>query len=102
MTFLQYFVSKISKISSWRHCATSSCILINCLTDAQALSFATFGPGTGPIFLDNVACTGSETGLLSCPYDGIGIHNCVHGEDASVRCSQNCKWIECSHMHTLV
>lgn len=60
--------------------------------DAQALSFAQFGPGTGPIFLDDVACTGTETMLLSCPNSGVGVHNCVHGEDASVRCSQDCKY----------
>ena len=53
----------------------------------MALSLAFFGQGTGPIWLDNVFCTGSETELLECPHNGIGNHNCIHFEDASVRCS---------------
>ena len=52
-----------------------------------ALSFAHFGGGTGPIWLDDVSCTGSESELLECPHNGIGNHNCGHYEDASVRCS---------------
>ena len=54
------------------------------VTDAQAVSSAFFGPGSGPIFLDDVRCSGSETGLLDCP--STSQHNCVHSEDAGVRC----------------
>ena len=53
----------------------------------MALSFAFFGEGTGPIWLDNVFCTGFESELLECPHNGIGNHNCGHYEDASVKCS---------------
>ena len=53
----------------------------------QALSNAYFGQGSGPIFLDNVTCYGTESTLLSCNSNRIGYENCSHSEDASVRCS---------------
>ena len=56
------------------------------ITGAIARSRAFFGQGSGDILLDNVACTGTETRLIDCPNNGIGIHNCVHSEDAGVTC----------------
>ena len=41
----------------------------------------------GPIFLDDVSCTGNETNLVDCTHNGVGVHNCVHSEDAGVICS---------------
>ena len=52
-----------------------------------ALSSAYFGVGTGEIWLDDVFCTGSESELLDCSHDDIGVDDCDHSEDASVRCS---------------
>ena len=48
--------------------------------------FAAYGQGTGPIWLDNVECIGNEARLADCPANAIGSHNCIHFEDASVRC----------------
>ena len=47
-----------------------------------------FGAGSGKIWLDDVACSGSESSLDKCLHRGWGIHNCYHGEDASVICSR--------------
>ena len=47
---------------------------------------------TSRIWLDDVFCTGSESEVLDCSHDGIGIHDCDHFEDASVRCDEDsCK-----------
>ena len=51
---------------------------------AVAHSAAHFGPGAGPIFLDEVDCSGTEANLTSCPH--IHDHNCRHSEDAGVSC----------------
>ena len=46
---------------------------------------AYFGRGTVPILLDDVACRGTETRLLSCTYSSHTL-DCNHGEDAGVTC----------------
>ena len=46
----------------------------------------TYGKGTGPIHLDDLNCTGSETILQDCNFPGWQTHNCGHGEDAGVVC----------------
>ena len=53
-----------------------------------AVGSAHFGQGSGPIFLDNVACTGTESALTECRHNGIGIANCFHSDDAGVICSE--------------
>ena len=48
-------------------------------------SSAHFGAGSGPIVMDDVACTSSERRLIDCSFSVN--HNCGHSEDAGVRCS---------------
>ena len=47
---------------------------------------ARFGEGSGPIWLNDVACMGTESSLSSCFHNGLGNHNCGHYEDAGVIC----------------
>ena len=54
--------------------------------DAVPLRGAVFGEGVGPILLDNVHCQGDEINLLECVSNGLFQHNCLHSEDAAVRC----------------
>ena len=52
-----------------------------------AIGSAGFGQGSGPIWLDNVDCTGSESTLISCGHLGITVsRNCSHIKDAGLRC----------------
>ncbi|KAG5837893.1 hypothetical protein ANANG_G00217940 [Anguilla anguilla] len=64
------------------------CRELGCGYPLFAPLWAAFGQGAGIIALDNVACLGSETSLLSCGHPGLGQHNCFHYEDASVVCSE--------------
>ena len=48
---------------------------------------AAYGQGSGSIWMDDVGYTGSEKSLSGCSFGGWGIHDCGHGEDASVVCS---------------
>ena len=57
-------------------------------TSGIAIGSAGFGQGSGPIWLESVTCTGSESTLASCGHLGVNItRSCNHSEDAGVRCT---------------
>ncbi|KAG7509550.1 hypothetical protein JOB18_047524 [Solea senegalensis] len=62
------------------------CRQLGCGHAVAAPQSAHFGRGSGPIWLDNVECTGVETALTHCTHAGFGENNCGHGEDAGVIC----------------
>ena len=47
---------------------------------------AAYGPGSGPILLDDVSCIGLELRLVDCAHPRFEVHNCNHNEDAGVVC----------------
>ena len=54
---------------------------------------ASFGQGSGPILLDSVTCSGSESTLASCGHLGVNVtRSCSHSKDAGVRCNLQRGW----------
>ena len=48
---------------------------------------STFGGAKdGPVWLNEVNCTGTESTLAACPHGGWGINDCDHTKDAGVVC----------------
>ena len=57
-----------------------------------------FEAGTGPIYLSQLNCDGSEATLLDCETfaRATGIHTCDHMDDVGVHCQGNkfCKYMD--------
>ena len=61
-------------------------LLFYITTDAVAVGNGHFGAGVGPIHLDNVGCSGSESRLTDCLSNVFVSCYFGHLEDAGVRC----------------
>ncbi|XP_058138316.1 antigen WC1.1-like [Dasypus novemcinctus] len=64
------------------------CRQLGCGVAIKATDFASFGAGLGPIWLDDLNCTGKESHVWKCPSRAWGQHDCRHKEDAGVVCSE--------------
>jgi len=66
------------------HDATAACRQLG--FDYALDAIQQFGGGSGQIWMDNLACDGTESSLEACGHNGWGSHNCGHHEDAGVEC----------------
>uniref|UniRef100_A0A673ISM7 Si:dkey-21h14.10 n=1 Tax=Sinocyclocheilus rhinocerous TaxID=307959 RepID=A0A673ISM7_9TELE len=64
------------------------CRELGCGEALSAPKSAHFGEGSGPIWISDLVCTGSESTLMNCRLIGWGIE-ANHAEDAGVICSDN-------------
>ncbi|KAK1789977.1 hypothetical protein P4O66_002297 [Electrophorus voltai] len=69
------------------------CRELGCGEAVDAVGNAHFGPGSGPIWMDEVTCSGSESTLKNCRSVGWGKHNCFHALDAGVICSDSVRLV---------
>ena len=57
---------------------------------------ASYGQGSGQIWLDNLNCNGTEWTIENCSHNGWQINSCNHSKDAGVKCAVsngNCKYL---------
>jgi len=60
-----------------------------------------YGQGSGPIWLDDLHCDGTEQTIGVCKHNGWGNHNCDHGHDAGVKCSANGMCLVCDFLYKM-
>lgn len=63
------------------------CEEVGCGRAVSARAGAAFGQGSGPIWLENVMCAGTEAALSLCRAELWGSRDCHHTEDAGVECA---------------
>uniref|UniRef100_A0A3Q3CAQ7 SRCR domain-containing protein n=1 Tax=Haplochromis burtoni TaxID=8153 RepID=A0A3Q3CAQ7_HAPBU len=63
------------------------CKQLDCGTALAAPKEAHFGDGSGPIWLDDVSCSGNERFIIQCQHRRSGENSCTHNKDAGVICS---------------
>ena len=80
-------IQRFKKMNAYNNECTNSFVS----PGARVFYNAYFGQGFGPIFLDDLLCTGRETRIIDCPRStstGVGnIDFCRgHLDDAGLRC----------------
>ncbi|XP_066486187.1 scavenger receptor cysteine-rich type 1 protein M130-like [Tiliqua scincoides] len=64
------------------------CRYLGCGT-AKVARGSKFGGGSGPIWLDEVDCNGTESSISKCKAKSWGDQDCNHSEDAGVICTES-------------
>ncbi|XP_055046938.1 scavenger receptor cysteine-rich type 1 protein M130-like isoform X2 [Misgurnus anguillicaudatus] len=62
------------------------CNSMDCGTPVAVMTAAYFGQGSGPVWLDDLSCSGYELSVKDCLSIPLGTSTCSHGRDAGVVC----------------
>ena len=68
----------------------TDCILVINVGISIAISFDTsliFGLSSGPMYLDQLSCTGKELSLLDCRARPVGLAECDNAKAAGIHCT---------------
>ncbi|KAJ8312947.1 hypothetical protein KUTeg_010320 [Tegillarca granosa] len=66
--------------------ASLVCRKLGFINGGIAVSGASYGPGSGIIWLENVDCSSEDTNITDCQHAGWGNTDCDHSQDAGVIC----------------
>ncbi|XP_053380060.1 deleted in malignant brain tumors 1 protein-like [Mercenaria mercenaria] len=69
--------------------ATVICRMLGHHRGGRVIKGGSFGGGSGPIWLDDLECNGTESRIQDCVHKPWGSNNCGHNEDAAVMCIQD-------------
>nr|XP_055046941.1 deleted in malignant brain tumors 1 protein-like [Misgurnus anguillicaudatus] len=81
--------------------AAVACNSVDCENPVAATTGAFFGQGSGPVWLDDVICSGNESTVMDCLSMELGTSTCGHGKDAGVICNRELK-ISVAYIHTII
>ena len=48
---------------------------------------ASFGVGSGPVFIESLRCDRSEMNILDCSEVNLRRESCTHNQDVSIQCT---------------
>ncbi|PVD22130.1 hypothetical protein C0Q70_17934 [Pomacea canaliculata] len=71
-------------------CPANQQVWVDCQAGTStplAVGSAVFGAGDGPVWITDLACTGTEANIANCRHSAYGVTKCRHYEDAGVVCT---------------
>eukprot|EP00062_Callorhinchus_milii_P024871 gi/632985245/ref/XP_007909570.1/ PREDICTED: deleted in malignant brain tumors 1 protein-like [Callorhinchus milii] len=65
------------------------CKQLGCGSGVNATAAPSYGRASGPVWLDEVRCSGKELALWECASSPWGQHDCDHKEDVRIVCTEH-------------